>query len=251
MHGEGMVRRLAMVAGLAGCGRAVADEPGPGQCKNSFDNPFFNPHFQEISTCCVSGDKSQPLIWCARFAFLSISPCGSAAQHHARGPVRRANGCAQNAYVDTPCDDGCGGTPVVGAKYALCCTRECCAAARPHAWRVSGVRVASSRRPSALGAAGRGAVSLRVAAGPRHGDGGRFWMGLAHGCAQHQRPGRHPHGRAGGHLNLTFPQFHANHSGGRHSKTPRSRATCRCAASPMWICCCCSAAGTLGTCSRR
>ena len=65
MHGEGMMRRLAMVAGLAGCGLAVAEEPGPGKCKNTVDI-FFNPHYHEISKCCVSGVAGQTLVWCVR-----------------------------------------------------------------------------------------------------------------------------------------------------------------------------------------
>ena len=44
------------------CGLAAAMDPGPGQCKDEFDNPF-NSHFLEITTCCVDGAKDKPMVW--------------------------------------------------------------------------------------------------------------------------------------------------------------------------------------------
>ena len=52
--------RAAALAGL--CGLAAAQDPGPGECKDTLD-VFWNTHYNEITTCCTDGDKDKPLVW--------------------------------------------------------------------------------------------------------------------------------------------------------------------------------------------
>ncbi len=63
--------QVAVLAGL--CGLAAAADPGPGECKVGISQVFEK--LGQIETCCVSGDKLKPLVWCVHS--LSAEPCRS------------------------------------------------------------------------------------------------------------------------------------------------------------------------------
>eukprot|EP01043_Picozoa_sp_COSAG02_P092661 COSAG02_NODE_29252_length_573_cov_0.751055_1_plen_150_part_01 len=125
-----MIRAAVLAGGL--CGVAAAS-PGPGECWDEFDR-LGKRH--EISKCCVSGDKTTPMVWCVRERcrqmIVALLPRAPAPHSQLRRCACRAESCVTGAFADIHCASGCG---AVASTYDastndLCCTRECCAAPR-------------------------------------------------------------------------------------------------------------------------